>query len=50
MSKKNKFTGHSPVSIKCVPYPVCRKCGLIYLKNKRTQKAINKPCTGTPDD
>lgn len=48
MSKKD--TGHSPVVLKRIPYAVCRKCGLIYLKNDATRKAINKPCKGTPDD
>jgi hypothetical protein len=25
---------------------VCDKCGLVYLKNAATQKAIQKPCPG----
>jgi hypothetical protein len=45
MSKKN--TNHSPVKYATIPYHVCDKCGLIYLKNKKTQQAIKKPCRGT---
>jgi hypothetical protein len=26
---------------------VCQKCGLVYLKNKRTEKAIKEPCKGS---
>jgi len=40
---------HVPVSIKIMPWQVCRKCGLIYLKNNKTRKAIGKRCPGTPD-
>lgn len=46
----SKDINHSPVKYKNVPFPVCRKCGLIYLKNDRTRKAIRKPCAGTPDE
>lgn len=46
----SKNTSHSPVKLRRVPYQICRKCGLIYLKNERTAKAIRKPCPGTPDE
>lgn len=45
-----KNRNHIFVSVKVIPYQVCRKCGLIALKNKRTRKAINKSCPGTPDE
>lgn len=37
-----KYEPHSPVKYKNLPWPVCRYCGLIYLKNDATRKAINK--------
>lgn len=41
MSKKI----HSPTKF-VVGYPYCAKCGLVYLKNEITRKAIKAPCTG----
>lgn len=49
-SRPRKDYSHTPVKFKNIIKPVCRKCGLIYLNNERTTKAIRKPCPGTPDD
>ena len=46
----SKNTAHAPVKIKCIKWSICRKCGLIYLKNEATRKAIKKVCPGTSDD
>lgn len=36
---------HAPVKLyKSIPWPVCKKCGLVYLKNDFTQWAIRKGC------
>lgn len=35
---------HAPRSIKRIPWPMCRRCGLLYLKNAPTAKAISAPC------
>lgn len=35
---------HSPKHIKRIPWPYCTRCGLLYLKNDVTQRAIAKPC------
>jgi hypothetical protein len=40
-----KHQGHNP-SGKCVGYVYCIKCGLMYLKNLVTQKAIRASCPG----
>jgi hypothetical protein len=37
--------GHSPTK-RIVGYFFCAKCGLVYLKNEATRKAINAPCEG----
>jgi len=40
-------TAHRPVKFpaKChIPWEYCRKCGLLYLKNDVTRKAIKAPC------
>lgn len=35
---------HKPIKIKHIPWFVCVKCGLVYLKNKFTGWCINKGC------
>lgn len=35
---------HTPRMLKRFPWPVCSRCGLIYLKNERTLTAIGKAC------
>jgi hypothetical protein len=32
-----------------VAYVVCRRCGLVYLRNAVTARAIKHACTGTED-
>lgn len=41
---------HNPRSMKRFPWPVCRFCGLVYLKNERTKKAIRKGCWKWADE
>lgn len=39
--------GHNPAGkLFRMPWPYCVKCGLIYLRNEATRKAINAPCQG----
>ena len=38
--------GHSPKKVKRIPWLVCSKCGLVYLKNDATARAINGKCSG----
>jgi hypothetical protein len=36
---------HAPAKLyKCIPWLVCKKCGLIYLKNDFTQWCIRMGC------
>lgn len=35
---------HSPQPLRCIPWPVCSRCGLVYLKNEATRKAIKEGC------
>lgn len=36
---------HSPVKVlRKFPWPVCRWCGLVFLRNKLTEKAIKDGC------
>jgi hypothetical protein len=45
MKKNNSNkTAHSPKKLKNIPWTVCKYCGLVYLKNKRTRRAIKKGC------
>ena len=44
-TKGNRSVGtHSPKTLKRIPWPVCSRCGLLYLKNERTRKAVREPC------
>lgn len=47
MNKPAKPRSHVwfPVS-KGLPFMFCGRCGIINLKNKATQKVIDKPCAG----
>lgn len=40
--------GHHAVKMpgKNMPWQYCCKCGLVYLKNEATRKAIKAPCKG----
>lgn len=42
--------GHNPIRRKFLPWPYCWKCGLLYLKNAVTRKAIAAPCPGDDDE
>lgn len=35
---------HSPGTLKRVAWPVCTRCGLVYLKNEATRRAIKAAC------
>jgi hypothetical protein len=35
---------HSPKMRKRIPWPVCSRCGLPYLKNEATRRAVKAPC------
>ena len=37
-----KLETHSPVKMKRLPWLVCRYCGLVYLKNDATRRAIKR--------
>ena len=41
---KPKIIEHRFVTYKMIPWPVCIQCGLVALKNERTEKAIRKGC------
>ena len=39
--------GHSPSShLVCGIWPYCLKCGLLYIRNDVTRRAIKAPCPG----
>ena len=44
---RDKPKHHAFTPRKFMPWVMCRKCGLVLLRNKRTEKARAKPC---PDD
>lgn len=31
-------------------WPVCKRCGLVLLRNDATERAARKPCVGLEDD
>ena len=39
---KIKWEPHKPRKLKCIPWMVCSVCGLVYLNNERTNRAIQK--------
>lgn len=41
---KYEYEAHSPIKKKYLPWPYCRYCGLIFLKNKTTKWCINMGC------
>lgn len=41
--------GHRWDKYKCLPWPVCFKCGLVALKNDVTALAIKARCPGDDD-
>jgi hypothetical protein len=49
MGNSKSNNGHNPARKIC-HWPYCIKCGLVYLKNEVTKKAIRAPCPGDIDD
>lgn len=44
-SQGNRNVGtHSPKTHKRIAWPICSRCGLLYLKNAVTAQAIKSPC------
>lgn len=43
-NEKYEYDDHAPIKIKGIQWVVCRKCGLIYLKNEFTDWCIKKGC------
>jgi hypothetical protein len=42
--------GHNPKGkLSRLPWPYCLKCGLLYLHNEMTRRAVNAPCPGDDD-
>lgn len=41
---------HSPKAIKRLPWPRCSRCGLLYLKNAATARAIKQACVTIKDE
>jgi hypothetical protein len=41
---KIRHVPHVPHKIKYIPWMYCRCCGLVYLNNEATRKAIKKGC------
>ena len=59
MKKKLKKKSHQPAmgprggkrsSVVGIPYQVCKRCGLIYLNNDATRKAIQSGCEAFDDE
>jgi hypothetical protein len=38
------FEHHHPGKLKSIPWPVCEKCGLVYLRNPFTEWSIKNGC------
>jgi hypothetical protein len=38
------YQSHDAISVKFMPWLMCRKCGLVYLNNRFTQWAIQTGC------
>lgn len=41
------MNGHAPALNKHVGRMMCSKCGLLYLRNPRSERAIKAPCPGS---
>lgn len=39
-----KKTPHVPTKLKAIPWLVCKHCGLVYLHNEATRRAIKEGC------
>lgn len=42
--KNYKPKPHRPKAVKFMPWPVCSRCGLVYLRNAATKAQIHKGC------
>ena len=42
--EKYKFEGHAFIPLARMPWPHCKRCGLVALKNDVTRKAIKLGC------
>lgn len=40
---------HEAIKYRLIPWLVCRFCGLVYLRNEATTRAIRCPCPGLED-
>jgi hypothetical protein len=38
------IAGHSPIKLRGLPWLVCKCCGLVYLRNEATARAIRAGC------
>jgi hypothetical protein len=45
-SKANKRKRGAAATI---AWPVCKRCGLVYLKNHATEREASRPCSGLDD-
>jgi hypothetical protein len=45
-----KLSPHKSVTYKRFPWPVCAKCGLVYLKNDATRKRLREGCWEYEDE
>jgi hypothetical protein len=45
-----KLTPHSPDKLGRLPWPVCKKCGLVYLKNEATKQRVKRGCWQFEDE
>lgn len=41
---------HSPKPLKRMPWPRCSRCGLLYLRNDATTRALRQPCVTIEDE
>lgn len=50
MAGGRKVSGvHSPKIRRGIPWPCCSRCGLLYLKNEATRRAIKQACVTIED-
>ncbi len=46
-SERRPVKGHQPSThLICKIWPYCLKCGLLYIRNELTRRAIKAPCPG----
>lgn len=47
MAEAYKMEPHHPVKWKGIPWVVCQKCGLVYLRNPLTEWSIKHGCNSS---